>query len=119
MRMRRGCARRRVAGKEGCEIRSWPFGVFRGSHRRAKDPWRELVFAIAPRFALRLLTGRSFKDQVEDASANFLYRFLAIDNGAAIEVHVLLLVRIQSTVGRELQRWRRFAAVCRTSAGSE
>jgi hypothetical protein len=57
--------------------------------------------------------------QVEDALAALLHGFLAVEDGAAVHVHVLLHAVIHGGVGRELDRWRRLAAEHAAAAGGE
>src|SRR5207244_8648055 len=88
-------------------------------HRRAERPRRELVVAVAELLALRLPARRGVEDQPEEALARLGNRLGAVDDRAAVEVHVVFLVREERRVGGELERWRRLAAVGRAAPGGE
>src|SRR5215813_7181245 len=59
-------------------------------HRRAEVPRRELVVAVAIFLAPRFLARRRVEDHLEDALADFLQRGRAVDDLAAVDVHVVL-----------------------------
>src|SRR5258705_8297044 len=88
-------------------------------HCRADDPRGELVFAVSPLLAFGFLARRGLEYELEEFAAGLRDRFRAVDDGAAIEIHVLFLARIQRRVGGEFQRGRGLAAVGRTASGSE
>src|SRR5437764_13699685 len=89
------------------------------SHHRADLPRHEFVLAVAMLFALAVLTGRRGEHEAEDALAHLLDRGLAVDDLAAVDVHVLLLPLPQHRVRRELERWRGRAAVGGAASGGE
>src|SRR2546421_505614 len=89
------------------------------SHCGAKRPRRELVVAVAELLALGLRARRGFEDQPEKALACLGNRLGAVDDRAAVEVHVVFLVREERRIGGELERWRRLAAVGRAASGGE
>src|SRR6185503_7691898 len=88
-------------------------------HHRAELPGRELVVAEAERLALRLLARGRLEDQLEDARADLGDALLAVDDGAAVDVHVVGHVAVEGGVGRQLQRRRRLAAEDRAAARGE
>src|SRR3954469_18683535 len=71
-------------------------------HRRPKDPRRELGAAKVKTFALGRLAGRGFQHQIEDALAAFLHALFAVEDGAAIDVHVVFHALVHGRVGGEL-----------------
>src|SRR5207302_2980001 len=79
----------------------------------------QLVLAVAELLALRLAAGRGLQYQAEEALARFGDRLRAVDDRAAVEVHVVFLVHEERRVGRELERGRGLAAVRRAAAGGE
>src|SRR6185436_9501272 len=82
-------------------------------------PRRELVIAIAEELALRLLSRSGLEHELEEPAADLGNRFLAVDDRAAVDVHVLFLVLEERGVRGELQRWRWLAAVRRAAARRE
>src|SRR5260221_10931215 len=89
------------------------------SHRGAEGPRRELVVAVAELLALGLAARRAIEDQPEEALARLGDRLGAVDDRAAVEVHVVFLVRIERRVGPELERLPRLAAVGRAAPRGE
>src|SRR5262245_61979054 len=71
-------------------------------HDRADLPRREFVVAEAQALGLAALTGCDLQHQIEDARAHLLDRALAVQNAAAVEVHVLRHATVHLGVGREL-----------------
>src|ERR1700743_2667010 len=59
------------------------------SHRRAKHPGSELGAAEIKTLAFGRLAGGGFQHEVEDQLAAFLHTLLAVEDGAAIDVHVV------------------------------
>src|SRR3954447_4293079 len=71
-------------------FRCAPSGLrLRELHRRPKHPRRELSAAEIKTLALGRLAGCRFQHQFENALAALLHGFLAIEDGAAIDVHVV------------------------------
>src|SRR4051794_40964625 len=62
----------------------------RPSHHRADLPGHEFILAVAVLFALGLLARGGGQHEFEDALAHLLDRQLAVDDLAAVDVHVLL-----------------------------
>src|SRR5262249_51851335 len=89
------------------------------SHRRAQYPGRELSAAEGKALALGRLAGSGFQHQVEDALAAFLHALLAVEDGAAIDVHVVFHPLVHRRVGGELDGRRRLAAEHAAAAGGE
>ena len=58
-------------------------------HRRAQHPRREFGAAEIKTLALGRLARRGLQHQFEDALAALLHGFLAVEDGAAIDVHVV------------------------------
>src|SRR5258708_13920472 len=92
---------------------------FAALHHRADLPGLELVLAEAELLALGLLAASHVQDQLEDALAAFGHALRAVDDGAAIDVHVVGHALVERRVGRELDRGRRLAAEDRAAAGGE
>src|SRR6185369_1440636 len=88
-------------------------------HHRAHLPGHELVLAVAVLFALGRLAGGGREHQLEDPLPHLGDRGLAVDDLAAVDVHVLFLPLPERRVGRELERRRRRTAVGRAAAGRE
>jgi hypothetical protein len=59
------------------------------SHRRAQHPWRELRGAEVELLALRSLARRHAQHQLEDALAALLHALIAVEDRAAVHVHVV------------------------------
>src|ERR1700760_3783288 len=74
------------------------------SHHRADLPGHEFVLPVAMPFALARLARGGGQHQAEDAFAHLLDRRLAVDDLAAVDVHVLFLPLPQRAVGGDLQR---------------
>src|SRR6185369_17353900 len=70
---------------------AWKTFVIRRSHHRADLPRHELVLAVAVPLALGGLAGRGGEHEAEDALAHLLNGTRAVDDLAAVDVHVLLL----------------------------
>src|SRR6185369_6844732 len=87
-------------------------------HRRADLPGNELVVAIAQELALGLLAGGDAQDGGEDLRA-FLLDGDAVEDVAAVDVHVALHAAVDVVVGGELDRGRGLAAVGRAAARRE
>src|SRR6218665_502921 len=90
-----------------------------GLHHGADLPGDELVLAIAMLLALGLRARGRGQHLLEDALAHGRYRGLAVDDLAAVDVHVLLLPLPQRRVGGELERGRGRAAVGRAAPGGK
>src|SRR5215468_10605564 len=69
--------------------------------------------------AFRLLPGSGVQHNAEEALAHLLDRGDAVDNLPAVNVDVLFLPVPQGSVGRELERGRRSAAVGRATSRGE
>src|SRR5690349_14970405 len=89
-----------------------------GSHHRADLPGHEFVVAIAEGFRLRLLAGRNRNHLGENLSALLVDRD-AIQNIAAVDVHVFFLALPGVVVGGKLDRRRRLEAERRTASRRE
>src|ERR1700728_3501783 len=88
-------------------------------HRSPKYPGREFGAAEIEAFALGRLTGSGFQHQVENPLAALLHALLAVEDGAAIDVHVVFHALVHRRVGRKLDRGRRLAAEHTAAAGGE
>src|SRR5580698_3793742 len=80
------------------------------SHRRAEYPGRELRAAEVKTFTFGRLARGGLQHEIEDALAALLHGFLAVEDGAAIDVHVVFHPLVHRGVGRELDRGRGLAA---------
>ena len=69
--------------------------------------------------ALGRLSGGGLQHQVENALAALLHRFLAVEDGAAIDVHVVFHALEHRRVGRKLDRGCRLAAEYAAAPGGE
>src|SRR5438874_13635927 len=67
---------------------AWNTFVIRRSHHRADLPRHEFVLAVAVLFALARLARCGREHKAEDALAHFLDAGPAVDDLAAIDVHV-------------------------------
>src|ERR1700694_4756788 len=94
-------------------------GTTQKLHRRSKHPWREFGGAEVEAVALGRLSRRRLQHQVENTLAALLHRFLAVEDGAAIDVHVVFHAFIHGRVGRKLDRGRGLAAEHAAAAGGE
>ena len=88
-------------------------------HRRPQHPRRELGRAEIERLAFGPLARGDAQHQLKRAFAALLDRLVAIQHGAAIDVHVILDMSIHRRIGRQLDRGRRLAAEHRTAAEQE
>src|ERR1700749_3149761 len=88
-------------------------------HRRSEHPRRELGAAEIKALALGRLARGGLEDEVEDALAAFLHALLAVEDGAAIDVHVVFHALVHGRVGGKLDRGRRLAAEHAAAAGGE
>src|ERR1044071_793040 len=82
-------------------------------------PGGELILAVAQLLALAALAGGGGKDQLEDLLAHFLDTGLAIEDLAAIDVHVLGHAVVHGRVGGKFQAWRWLAAEAGAASGGE
>src|ERR1700737_683701 len=101
---------------------AWPSafaGTTRGLHRRPKHPWREFGAAEIKTLALGRLSRSGLQHQIENALAALLHRLLAVEDGAAIDVHVVFHALEHRRVGRKLDRGRGLAAEHAAAAGGE
>src|SRR3954469_23894260 len=96
-----------------------PFAIHPFLHRRAKHPGCELGAAEIEAFAFGRLAGRGLQDEIEDALTALLDAFLAFEDGAAIDVHVVFHALVHGGVGRKLDRGRRLAAEHAAAARGE
>src|SRR5438105_1889871 len=94
---------RTISGRSGsrCKARS---------HRSPKHPGRKLGAAEIETLALGRLAGCRFQHQLENALAALLHGFLAFEDGAAIDVHVVFHALVHRRVGGELDRGGGLAA---------
>src|ERR1700733_12359338 len=88
-------------------------------HRRAEYPGSEFGAAEIEALALGRLARGGLEHQVENALAALLHRFLAIEDGAAIDVHVIFHALEHRRVGGELDRGRGLAAEHAAATGGE
>src|SRR5579871_6037428 len=88
------------------------------SHRCSDLPGREFGVAIAQELGLGPLARSDRKDLVEDFPALLRNRH-AVDDVAAIDVHILDHPAVGVIVGGEFYRRRRFAAVSRAPTSGE
>src|ERR1700709_325948 len=79
-------------------------------HRRPKHPGREFGAAEVETFGVCRLAGGGLEHEVEDALAALLHALLAVEDGAAIDVHVVFHALEHRRIGRELDGGRRLAA---------
>ena len=70
-------------------------------------------------FAARALARSSIEQQLEQFGAEFVDGLAAVENRAAVQIHVVGLTLPQRGVGRELHRRRGRAAVGRPAPGGE
>src|SRR5690349_6432049 len=71
-------------------------------HRRAEHPRRELRRAEVELLALGALAGRHAQHQLENALAALLHGFLAVEDAAAVHVHVVFHACIHWCIRGEL-----------------
>src|SRR5205814_8322647 len=71
-----------------------------GLHHRAELPRHELVLAVAVQLALGLAARRRREHVLEDALADLLDAFGAVDDRAAVEVDVVFLLQPPRGFGR-------------------
>src|SRR4051794_32781439 len=90
-----------------------------GSHRRTNLPGREFRRAEIELLALRPLAAGDLQDQLEDPAPGLLDGLFAVEDRAAIDVHVLLEPPVHGRVRGDLDRRRRLAAEDATAAGGE
>src|ERR1700733_731022 len=88
-------------------------------HRRAEYPGRKFGAAKIEALALGRLARSRLEHQVENPLTALLYRLLAVEDGAAVDVHVVFHARVHGRVGRELDRGRRLAAEYAAAPGGE
>src|ERR1700738_2274459 len=89
------------------------------SHRGAEHPRRKFRAAEIKTFALGRLARGHLQHQIEDALAAFLYGLVPVENGAAVDVHVIFHAPEHRRVGRELDRRRRLAPEHAAASGGE
>src|SRR5690606_17759130 len=87
-------------------------------HRRADVPRHEFEVAIAELFGSRALPGGGPKDEIEDLPSLFLERN-AVQDIAAVDVHVLPHLLVDVGIGGELDGGCRLAAEGGAPAGGE
>src|SRR5215213_6185707 len=80
------------------------------SDSRANGPGRKLIRASIELLALRPFARSHLQNALEDALSGLLHRLVAIHDGPAVDVHVLLHALEEVRVGRDLDRGRRLAA---------
>src|SRR4029078_8448454 len=112
-------AARRGPGWTRARTRPWRARSPRdSSHHGADDPWRELFLAHAGELPLAALARGHGDDLLEDLTADGRQR-RALDDHAAVVVHVLFHVPVHQRVGPQLDRGPRLAAEHRAAAGGE
>src|ERR1700692_4147523 len=89
------------------------------SHRRPKHPRREFRAAEVETLAFGWLSGGGLEHEIKDALAALLHGFLAVEDGAAIDVHVVFHALVHRRVGRKLDRRRGLAAEHAAAARGE
>src|SRR6266508_3542524 len=87
-------------------------------HYRPDDPGGEFLFADAGELALRSLARGDRHDLLEDLPSHLRQR-RALEDDAAVDIHVLLHVAVHERVGGELDRGHGLAAEHRAAAGGE
>src|SRR6266545_4654629 len=87
-------------------------------HYRPDDPGGEFLFADAGELALRPLARGDRHDLLEDLPSHLRQR-RALEDDAAVDIHVLLHVAVHERVGGELDRGHGLAAEHRAAAGGE
>src|SRR5947208_2413750 len=88
-------------------------------HRRSEDPRGEFGTPAIKAFALGRLARGGLEHQIENALAARLYGLLAVENGAAIDVHVVFHALEHRRVGCKLDRGSRLAAEHAAAPGGE
>src|SRR3981081_3742487 len=79
-------------------------------HGSPEPPWREFGTAEVKALALGRLSRGGLQHQVENALPALLHCLLAVEDGAAIDVHVVFHALEHRRVGRKLDRGRGLAA---------
>src|SRR5260370_24836223 len=85
-------------------------------HHRGDDPGRELLLAHPRQLALRALARGDRDHFLEDLPADRLER-RALEDDAAVDVHVLFHVAVHERAGREVDGRHRLAAEDRPAPG--
>src|SRR3954465_12859089 len=88
-------------------------------HGSPEHPWREFGTAEVKALALGRLSRGGLQHQIENALTALLHRLLAVKNGAAIYVHVVLHALVHRRVGRQVDGWRGFAAEHAAASGGK
>src|SRR5438094_5556099 len=86
---------------------------------RSQDPGREFFVADAGQFTPGFFAAGHGYDFFEDAQADLSDGLGAVEDGAGIDVHVLLHPVVEGSVGGHLDARRRFAAINAAAAGGE
>src|SRR6202035_4428980 len=84
-----------------------------------EHPGREFGAAKVKTLALGRLAGGGLEHQVENPLAALLHGLLSVEDGAAIDVHVVFHALVHRRVGRKLDRGRRLAAEYAAAPGGE
>src|SRR3954447_11787270 len=79
------------------------------SHGSPNLPGGELGDAEIGLLALGPLATRDAQDHLENPLTSLFDRLLAIEDGATVDIHVVLQPTVHRRVGRDLNRWRRLA----------
>src|SRR5215469_10511159 len=87
--------------------------------RCAEEPRLKLFFAEAVNLAACEFAACGGENLVEDSAADLFYCLFALDDRAAVDVHVVGHAVVDWGVGGDLDRRRRLAAVDRAAAGGE
>src|SRR5882672_11722602 len=112
-------AGRIASGKWGTVPFATPYSPFAQLHRGPKHPRRKLGAAEIKTLALGRLARCGLQHQLKDALAALLHGLLAVEDGAAIDVHVVFHPGVHRRVGRKLDRRRGLAAEHAAAAGGE
>src|SRR5579859_357579 len=89
------------------------------SHYRIELPRLKLILAESHRLALGLLAGSGGEDQLEYPISHLRHRDRAIEDRAAIDIHIVGHAAIKRGVGGQLQTRCGLGAIDRAAAGSE
>ena len=87
--------------------------------RCALEPGLEFFFAEAVDLAAGEFAGGHGEDFVEDSLAGLFDGLFAVDDGAAVDVHVVGHAVVDGGVGGDFEGWGGFAAEDGAAAGGE
>src|SRR5579863_1577616 len=109
----KGMVKNRKSRVKKVSSKSWAL------HRRAQYPRREFGAAEVEAFALGRLPRSGLEHEIENALTALLHGLLAIQDGAAIDVHIVFHPLVHRRVGRKLDRGRGLAAEHAAAPGGE